>query len=236
MNLSNIELYYTDSSNKKENELILTGDEFYHAVKVMRHKTDDEIYITCGEGKIYQCSIIRIEKQELISQIKHTFEYQNKFSRIFFCIPKIKSADRFEFALEKCVELGITNFIIFESERSYKKGEKPERWKKIVTAAMKQSLRSYLPSIMYLKSVDEIAALEGEKIILEQNADKSLSEIKFEINKDYYFVFGPEGGLSSGEVELINNAKQFKLTDSRLRSETAIVSCASLLTSIHSNE
>ena len=74
---------------------------------------------------------------------------------IFFCIPKLKYSDRFEFALEKCTELGITNFIIFDSERSIHKSDKKERWEKIVLSAMKQSLRSYLPNITVINSLIE---------------------------------------------------------------------------------
>jgi RsmE family RNA methyltransferase len=87
-----------------------------------------------------------------------------------------------------------------------------------------------------VKSIDKIAACDGEIVLLEQNAEKSLYEFKIDENKNYYFVFGPEGGLTSEELEKLKNAKQFKLTESRLRSETAITACASLLTAIHINE
>ncbi len=145
--LSNIELYYS-SQIKNKNEIIINeAEDFKHIVKVMRHSIDDEVYVTNGEGKIFKSKISEINKNSLTAIIEDTMEYENKFSNITFCIPKLKSPDRFEFALEKCVELGITNFIVFDSERTVAKGNKIERWNKILISAMKQSLRSYLPKI-----------------------------------------------------------------------------------------
>ena len=138
--LSNIELFYSKPENFREDEVILEGDECRHAVKVMRHHMGDEIFITNGEGKISNGNINEILKDTLSVTIKKEFIYENKFSGVTFCLPKLKNPERFEFALEKCAELGITNFIVFESERTVSKAYKLDRWHKILLSAMKQSL------------------------------------------------------------------------------------------------
>lgn len=232
MNLSNIELYYSDPSGQSGNNINLYGDEFNHITKVMRHKSGDEIYITNGTGEIFLTNIERISSDHITTSVINSYRYDNKLGHIYFCIPKIKNPDRFEFALEKSVELGITRFIIFESERTYKKGEKPERWKKILLSAMKQSLQSYLPGLEFMNSFDKMTHLPGEIIILEQNAADSIKSMKIIPGKDYYFIFGPEGGLSTSELNMIARASKYKLAENRLRSETAIVACAALISSL----
>lgn len=228
MPLSKIELYYSSKEHISDEIISLTGDEFKHAAKVMRSKIGDTIYITNGAGLIFKTEISTIERDKVSSRIIETIETENKYENIFFCIPKLKNPDRFKFAIEKCVELGISNFIIFESTRTIAKGTNIIRWEKIALAAMKQSLRAYLPKIKVVKNLSDIAESNGEKIIFEQSAERKF-QLEFVMNKKYYFIFGPEGGLTEDELKLFNTDLIYSLSDYRLRSETAIVKVASLI-------
>ncbi len=227
--LSNIELYYSPEKIS-DHKINIIGDDVRHITKVMRHNVDDKLYVTDGKGKIISGLISEINKNIVSVAIDEVFSYSNNFENLTFCVPKLKSAERFEFALEKCTELGITNFIIFDSDRAVSKGNKIERWNKILIAAMKQSLRSFLPKLKIVSSVEEIAAIEGEKFLFEQNAKKSFGEVTIDKNRKYYLIFGPEGGLSGKEFSFFNENSYYNLTGSRLRSETAIVKCAVLVT------
>ena len=239
VSLSDIELYY--SPEKIDNLLIkIIGDECHHIKDVMRHKITDEIFVTDGNGSIYKTIIEQIDKKVITARIIEEIKYSNKFENITFCIPRLKSSDRFDFALEKCVELGITEFIVFESERTIAKGDKTDKWEKHLIAAMKQSLRAWLPKISYVKNYDDLMKLNGKKIIFEQNSEVSFNDFlksQFSLlNTKYYFIFGPEGGLTREECRTgLASPKggsvecRVKLTGNRLRSETAIVSAAAML-------
>ncbi|MFA7421952.1 MAG: RsmE family RNA methyltransferase [Melioribacteraceae bacterium] len=231
MFLSEVELYFSENVNG--NTVEVSGEEFHHIKDVMRHKVGDELFVTDGKGSIYKTAIDQIDKKFLSAKITSTTEYINKFSNITFCIPRLKSADRFDFALEKCVELGLTNFIVFDSQRTVAKGEKIDRWQKIVLAAMKQSLRAWLPSVKYCKSVKEINELDGKKIIFDQNSTDTLQNYLVSNHQspitNHYFFFGPEGGFSYEELRVMNEEPKIRLTENRLRSETAIVTAASII-------
>ena len=103
--LSSVELYYSLSEMIRGNEINISNDDYKHSIKVMRHSVADEIYVTNGKGKIFLSVIKEIKKDFLNTSVKKVIVYENDFSNIFFCIPKLKSSDRFEFALEKCTEL-----------------------------------------------------------------------------------------------------------------------------------
>jgi 16S rRNA (uracil1498-N3)-methyltransferase len=225
--LSNIELYYASPSSFKENLIKIESDEKKHILKVMRHSNEDEIFITDGKGKIFKSVIVSTEP-DLILNIEEEFLYEKKFPNYFFCIPRLKSNERFEFTLEKCTELGVTNFIIFDSDRSVAKGEKIERWEKILLAAMKQSLQSYLPVIKYF-SLKEISSFEGNKILFDQNAEEDFGKNILNNEKDQYLIFGPEGGLTDREKKLFEPASFVRLAANRLRTETAVIKAASML-------
>jgi len=226
--LSNIELYYSEPEKFSDNSVTVSGAEFRHIAKVMRHKTGDEIYVTNGIGKIFCTELKSISRTEANAEIKREYTYENKLKNIFICIPRLKSADRFEFALEKSVELGITNFIIYISKREVAKGSKIERWKKVTLSAMKQSLRSYLP-IIQEKKYEEIINQDSEVILLEQNSENNIRDLKVDKNKKYFFVFGPEGGLDDEELNKVKKNQIYNLDDNRLRTETAIVKFAVIL-------
>jgi 16S rRNA (uracil1498-N3)-methyltransferase len=230
--LSDIELYFATKINR--NSITITGDESKHIAKVMRHTVGDILHATDGAGNYFETTISEITKNSVIASINSAKKYFNNFEKIYFCFPRLKSSDRFEFELEKSIELGITNFIIFHSERTIPKGDKLERWNKIALAAMKQSLRTFLPKIEYASSLKKINSLNGRKIIFDQKGSESLiqyiNESKGKINSEnHYLIFGPEGGLSQKEINSVDDSLTLTLTQNRLRAETSVIATATAI-------
>jgi 16S rRNA (uracil1498-N3)-methyltransferase len=234
--LSGIELYYTDPGCVTGDQIIIEGEDVHHIINVMRHAAGDQLYVTDGTGRIYRTSVTSITKSEVKARIEERMEYENRLSNITFCLPRLKSADRFEFALEKCVELGVTSFIIFQSSRTIAKGAKLGRWNKIARAAMKQSLRCYLPRISFSEKFEDLNKQAGIKILFDQNAGTQLSEyihtIKIDNPPKHYFVFGPEGGLTEQELNSLDESVLLRMTENRLRSETAAIAAAVYLNNL----
>jgi len=225
--LSDIELYFSTQVDEEKKKITLNGDEFKHAFKVMRHRSGDILYITNGKGYIFKSEIISVKKDFLISVINGTIKRLNNFNGICFCIPMLKNPERLKFAIEKSVELGITDFVLFSSNRTVGRIKNLERYQKIITSAMKQSLRAYLPELSSL-SLLEISQLKGRKILLDQKAEADLDVIVKDGIQNY-FIFGPEGGFDEDELKLFSVNDIYNLSFARLRSETAVVACASLL-------
>jgi len=226
--LSDIELYYSNNIVEEESKVFLEGDEFRHCSRVMRNSIGDSIHITDGNGKIFRCRIISSGNDKFITEIEHTYKYENRFEKTTFVLPRMKNSHRFETALEKCVELGVTNFIIFQADRSIAKGEKLRRWKKIALSAMKQSLNSFKPKLLFIDKLDKLKIEKGSIPVFFQQYGLSFNSIKniSDENNRFYFIFGPEGGLMERETSLFNNSMRLKLADNRLRSETAIIAAA----------
>ncbi|MEW6508100.1 MAG: 16S rRNA (uracil(1498)-N(3))-methyltransferase [Bacteroidota bacterium] len=231
--LSNIDLFLCDKIDSKD-KLTISGEEVHHIKDVLRYSVNDLIHATDGKGTIYKCRISSITKSKIDCSIDEVRRYDNHFRNIIFCIPRLRTLDRLEFALEKCVELGITRFIIFDSIRTVIKGAKLDRWHKVLKSAMKQSLRAWLPTIGYVKSVTDIALFAGRRVIFEQSArtpfNQFLAEPAFSSKvEDIYFVFGPEGGFADEEIAITKKCSFVKLTNNRLRTETAAVTAAGII-------
>ncbi len=235
MILSNIELYY--STSIINNEIFISGEELHHIRNVMRHRIGDKIFVTDGKGKIYKCAINYVTKKEIKCIIAEQYIFNNNLSNIIFCIPRLKHTERFELAIEKSIELGISQFIFFESERTIARGINEERINKLLISSMKQSLNAWLPVWVFINNIDELNKFEGKKIFLTQDSEIILSDYLIKnrdeiISNKTYFIFGPEGGLTEKEIDSITNSISLRITKTRLRSETAIISTASLITAL----
>lgn len=227
--LSNIELYYSEFVDQISGTIKVVGEEAGHILKVMRHKSGDVIYLTDGNGKIFKSKITDFGKHSIDTQILEIFTYDERYPNITMCLPVLRSNDRFEFALEKCTELGITKFIIYNAERSIKKHVNRERISKIILSAMKQSLMCWLPKIEYLDAIERIVSKPETKIIFEHGSPERFENKTILHDQNYLFIFGPEGGFSHNERHIFSTAKKFSLANNRLRTETAIIKAASLI-------
>lgn len=215
---------------------MINEDEFHHSVKVMRNKTGDTIFATNGKGKIIEGIITEIGKENLIAKIVQSFDFENELENFTICIPNLKNPERFKFALEKSIELGFTNFIIFTSERTISKNINPKRIEKISLAAMKQSLHSYFPKINLAKAVSELANPNHNIVLFDQSSTLVLSDYKFNKDSKYFLIFGPEGSFSESEIKRLKPNLSFNLGNYRLRTETAIVKCASIISAVIKND
>jgi len=210
----------------------LTPEESKHAVKVLRMEAGDEVCMIDGKGGLYygiidepdakKCTIRVIEKIE---------QYNRRNYYLHIAIAPTKNIDRFEWFLEKATEIGIDEITPLLCQRSERKTVKPERLRKIILSAMKQSIKAYEPKLNPLtKFTDFINNPDYENIFIahcEDNPKQSLKSTIEPFNK-ITILIGPEGDFSPQEIELAKNKRitEVHLGKSRLRTETAgIVAC-----------
>ncbi len=230
--LSNTELFFSEEVFPSENRITISDDEFRHLTKVLRKKRGEIIYVTDGKGAIYKGKIDELKKKHAILSLIETKYYKNRFANIIFYLPNLHNKERIRFAVEKLIELGITSIVIFNSSRTLSKGFNSEKWRKIGVAAIKQSLRAFMPNITFAENL--IDANLKNPILFEQNAEQTIFEIKDKINdaETLSVLIGPEGGFDKNEINSISPKLILKLNDYRLRSETAAITAGALLTSL----
>lgn len=235
LGISGIELYYSYEVNQKTNELFFNEEESTHMIKVMRKKIGDNIYATDGKGSFFKAKLSKLETKEAVAKPYYIDFFANDAESFYFWIPSLKSMERLEFAIEKCMELGITNFVLYKAERSVGKNFKISRLEKIGISAMKQSCRFYLPTFAVVESLANYNFEQTDCVVLlEQFGEKKIVSDEISYLKNNYrrihFIFGPEGGLTNNEINLTAGEKKFfSLSVSRLRTETAAVVAAAVL-------
>ncbi len=177
-----------------------------------------------SEAKIIQLTNKKCEV-EIISTIKN-FEKRNYYLHIAIC--PTKSNDRFEWFLEKATEIGIDEISILIGENSERKKFNLQRYQKIITAAVKQSLKAYIPKLndpIKVKDFINTNTFEGTKMIAHCDPNFDRHNIKNYLKKEAntLIMIGPEGDYSPSEIKLAidSNFKSITLSNSRLRAETA---------------
>lgn len=216
--------------NISQNQFLDVEDS-RHCVKVLRKTTKDTIHIVDGTGGLYECEISKAnDKKCEFKIISEQRDFQQRESYLHIAIAPTKNADRLEWFIEKCVEIGIDEISLIQTKHSERKQQKVERLEKIAISAMKQSLKAYLPKINELMSFDKfLKTVKQEQKFLAHLTDDSKPLVSLlKPQSSYCIMIGPEGDFSREEIL---QAKQEKfvwvtLGNSRLRTETAgIVAC-----------
>ncbi len=146
-------------------------------------------------------------------------------------IAPTKSSERFEWFLEKATEIGVDRIVPLLCKNSERRSIKPERLSKIMIAAMKQSLKAWLPEITSLTLFEDLVRqpYDGSRFIatMSASAEDHLSRL-YPRGSDILILIGPEGDFHSEEIRQAsdNGFISVNLGKSRLRTETAgIVAC-----------
>jgi 16S rRNA (uracil1498-N3)-methyltransferase len=210
----------------------LDKDDSNHLVRVLRIKQGDKVFVTNGKGLVYECVVTDPNPrgcQLEIIQLKDGDD-KRKFN-LSIGIAPTKNINRFEWFLEKSTEIGIDTFIPVHTENSERKVIKEERLSRVITAAVKQSLKSFHPELKSMTSFSELIKLpfDGQKFIA--YVDSTVKEELHHLCKpvtNTLVLIGPEGDFSTDEISLAREHGfiPVKLGPSRLRTETAgVVAC-----------
>lgn len=223
-------LFY--STNIIEPVTTLLEEESKHIIRVLRKIEGDIVFFTDGKGYIYKCVIIDASSKKCIIEILEKEEGKDKREvNLHIAIAPTKNITRFEWFLEKSTEIGIDLITPIICSHSERKEVKIDRLKKVITSAMKQSLKSNHPKLNEKTKLKDLINIDfnGDKFIAYIDA-----KVTLELNEAYtsgnnaLILIGPEGDFSPEEVSLAktNGFIPVSLGKSRLRTETAgIVAC-----------
>jgi 16S rRNA (uracil1498-N3)-methyltransferase len=209
---------------------VLVGDEARHAVSVGRLGVGEEILIGDGRGVLARAHATQVSAQKVELQVHECTSHEPPSPQVWL-VQALAKGDRDEMAIQTCTELGVDRVIPWQAARSVSvwKGDKLDkgvaRWQKIVTEASKQSLRARIPEVSPAMSSCEVALL-GETtqlILLDPEAEDSLSAYRPPVGKTLVLLVGPEGGVESSERQMFLDAGaiDLKLGDTVLRTSSA---------------
>ena len=215
---------------------VMDENESRHIIRVLRMVRGDKVNIVDGKGTLCEGIISDPDPAGCQVQIIHTArDFEKRGYRLNIAISPLKNTERFEWFVEKSVELGVDEITPLTCRNTEKQGIKKERINNIIISAMKQSLKAYRPVLNEPAAFREFAGFghAGIKMIAHCNPGqqrKKISEV-YEKGMDALILIGPEGDFTADEVEFAarNGFIPVHLGTSRLRTETAaIAACHSV--------
>jgi 16S rRNA (uracil1498-N3)-methyltransferase len=216
----------------------ISEENWHHLIRVLRLNVGDAIIaVERKTGKEYWAELSGTN-----GSIRITRPYESGRPlapcTIQLAIALIK-APRMELALEKCTEIGVDHFHLFQAERSVVRlretSERVTRFEKVVEAAAKQSNRRVMPKVSLYLTLNQYLTGIGRDPTpitlfgsLHPTAVTFRSLNLFEATshlKPVHLVIGPEGDLTEDEDQALRTAhfQPVSLGPSILRTETAAI-------------
>lgn len=144
--------YVPDAANQVE----LPAEEATHALRVLRLKGGDEIFLMDGEGSFFRAEVTAASSKRCLYEIKEEMPQQRAWKgHIHLAIAPTKMMERIEWMAEKATEIGFDELSFLNCQFSERKVVKTPRIDKIVISAVKQSHKAWKPVVNELVSFKE---------------------------------------------------------------------------------
>lgn len=218
-------------------QLALAEDAANHVGRVLRMQTGAALLLFNGDGHNYPAEIVDSNKKQVWVKILEQQPNTVESPLQIHLGQGISRGDRMDFAIQKAVELGVTEITPLFTERCGVKldaerlEKRTEQWQKIAIAACEQSGRSVVPTVHSALQLDKWLgqATDELKLTLDpwaKDTIKTLTPVSA-----LRLVIGPEGGFSDREVSLTASAgfTAVQLGPRVLRTETAALTAISAL-------
>lgn len=222
----------------------IIGEDVNHIKNVLRCKVGEQIEICSKETNLaYLCEISNIN-ENIKTRILQKLENNKESTLHINIVQALPKADKMDFIIQKCTELGVKEFTPLSLKRCVVKIDSKDeqkkilKWQKQVEVASKQCGRDIIPKVNKIHNINTVQdLLKNYDLVLLAYENEENNTLKNEIEKinkkDAWvaIIIGPEGGLEQTEVDFLkqNGAKVVTLGNRILRTETVGMAVTSII-------
>ncbi|MEN8992086.1 MULTISPECIES: 16S rRNA (uracil(1498)-N(3))-methyltransferase [unclassified Acinetobacter] len=229
--------FYIEADLTVDTTVELTETVFHHWVKVLRAQVGETATLFNGQGGEYHVELVEIAKKSAAVQVLQ-FNPSNRTPHFTALLGQVMSkGDRMDYAIQKAVELGVSEIQLLTSERcemrlKYDRDQKKlDHWQGIAIAACEQCGLNIVPKVLPPLSLEKWleSDLPTTKLVLAPNKDEI--DVLADADPHFALLIGPEGGLSEAEISAANEKGfvNWCIGERVLRTETAPVVALSIL-------
>ena len=204
----------------------LPEEEAHHAASVLRLKVGDRVGLLNGRGLRIEAMLSEVGRSRVVGQvITRVSEPLERAHRIHLAVAPTKQMDRFEWFVEKAVEIGVDRITPLVTTRTERARLRIDRLDRVAISAMKQSQRSWLPVIDELTDLKDLLSeeLPAQRFFGWCEGEHATLVHRYMPTADTVVFIGPEGDFTPAEAELLrkHQVHAISLGNARLRTETA---------------
>jgi 16S rRNA (uracil1498-N3)-methyltransferase len=229
---SQITHFFVEPDQIENNRCHFTREETDHIFRTLRLAPGDLIRVTDGVGNLYDVMLGDRGRIGSIGEVVKASRWINEVAVEITVAFGLTMQGKADDIIEQCTQLGVKSFIPILASNSVTRLDEDkimtriERWRKVAISAVKQSQRSFLPTVAVPRDVRALAAAGGDFSLVLLG---SLQGKRFESDaqsaeaKSVLLVTGPEQGFTVEEEHLLLDAgaRPVLLGERRLRAELA---------------
>lgn len=234
--------FFIDPEISVNTTFFLSDQESHHLQRVLRLTKGTPLQLLDGRGNVHDAEIAELGKRVKLTILSSQYVEQDAIP-LRVCQSVLKG-QKMELLIQKCTELGVSEFIPFYSERSQlKKKElskitkKYDRWQRIIEEACKQCGTPWAMTLKPLLSFEEMVTdtiPQTQNILFweEEQIENSLHSLHLHKQETgLRIVFGPEGGFPVEEIKVAreNDFHVLSLGSRILKAETANIAAVSII-------
>lgn len=200
---------YTDQPLTSHSRIALEPEPSRHLAQVLRLSIGAQLHLFNGTGEEYAASIAELgNKQVLVDTAQRVRNESSPTLRIHLMLG-ISRGERMEYALQKAVELGVSELQPLFTERCMVKltgkrlTQRLAHWRSLIVNACEQSGRCRIPALF--DPLPLAAALRSDRpgvsLLLDPRSRQTLLDLP-KPAMTVTLLVGPEGGLSDTERAL----------------------------------
>jgi len=224
--------FFIDQPLQVNQNLSLPDKLHHHAIQVLRGKSGDLLVLFNGKGGEYLAKFTEVSKRSsCVFIISFDAVDRESPADIRLVMALIKS-DKFDFALQKAVEIGVSSIQPIIAARSVmnikasRLDKKMQHWQSVIHSACEQAYRTRVPELLMTISINDYLSESTERlnIAMIPEAHEDLSGLPIP-TQPVSLIVGPEGGFQDDEIALMEqkNVQAIKFGPRILRAETAAV-------------
>ena len=231
--------FFADVSGE---DILITGDDAHHIADVLRMECGETVAVCDKCGFDHVCEIVSVSKNEILLKAKEKQPSQGEPETKVTLYQALLKGDKFEFVIQKAVELGVHKIVPCDSERcvtnldAKKAKSKVERWNKIAESAAKQSGRGIIPTVempmSFKQAAEDFLSHKLPILAYEEERETTLKQVLTKTDEiDIVLFIGSEGGFAKKEAKLLidGGAKSVTLGKRILRAETAPIATLAMI-------
>ena len=228
---------FTNSPLAVGSQCQLDDNAANHVGRVLRMQAGQALLLFNGDGHDYHATITEAGKKHVLVAVTEAAENETESPLRVVLAQTLSKGDRMDYAVQKAVEMGVSEIVPLTTERCdvKLKGDREDKrlrhWQQVAISAAEQCGRARVPEIQPVMTVQqwlEHAQACDLRLVLHHHTERSLNTL--EKPSSIALMIGPEGGLTAEEIALAedNGFLPVALGPRVLRTETAPVAAIAL--------
>ncbi len=222
--------FYIPPETPNGPEVVVSGPEAHHALRVARLHAGDSVFLFDGRGREIDGVVATTARDQMVVSIKELRRVPPPGRRLTLSQAWLHQGKALDFVIQHGTEVGVARFLFFRAEHSEREPRQDAKWLRIAIEACKQCGRAWLPTFDIARDLGAVLETATGTVLIATRESEPVPFSQFPHGDEVTLLIGPEGDFSDAELRLAREREAIPVSLGRAtyRSEVAAVLGAAL--------